>query len=133
MTVAGISAATNDIHSKESFYVRASACRLMPSALMTLRIVSDTVLVSAVSAWEMTVKMSLGKLRFDGGIADAVEACGFERLDMRFEHAEAVRSLPSHHSDPFDRLLIAQAIVEGATFVTHDRAIANYLIPTLWI
>ena len=94
---------------------------------------ADTVLVSAVSAWEMTIKMSLGKLRFDGGIADAVEACGFERLDMRFEHAEAVRSLPSHHSDPFDRLLIAQAIVEGATFVTHDRAIANYLIPTLWI
>jgi PIN domain nuclease of toxin-antitoxin system len=94
---------------------------------------ADTVLVSAVSAWEMTIKMSLGKLRFDGGIGDAVEACGFERLDMRFEHAEAVRSLPSHHSDPFDRLLIAQVIVEGATFVTHDRAIANYLIPTLWI
>ena len=94
---------------------------------------ADTVLVSAVSAWEMTIKMSLGKLRFDGGIGDAVEACGFERLDMRFEHAEAVRSLPSHHSDPFDRLLIAQVIVEGATFVTHDRAIASYLIPTLWI
>jgi PIN domain nuclease of toxin-antitoxin system len=94
---------------------------------------ANTVLVSAVSAWEMTIKMSLGKLRFEGGIADAVEACGFERLDMRFEHAEAVRSLPSHHSDPFDRLLIAQAIVEGATFVTHDRTIANYLIPTLWI
>jgi PIN domain nuclease of toxin-antitoxin system len=94
---------------------------------------ADTVLVSAVSAWEMTIKMSLGKLRFDGGIADAVEACGFERLDMRFEHAEAVRSLPSHHSDPFDRLLIAQVIVEGATFVTHDRALASYLIPTLWL
>ena len=94
---------------------------------------ADTVLVSVVSAWEMTIKMSLGKLRFDGGIADAVEVCGFERLDMRFEHAEAVRSLPCHHSDPFDRLLIAQAIVEGATFVTHDRAIAKHLIATLWI
>ena len=94
---------------------------------------ADTVLVSAVSAWEMTIRMSLGKLRFDGGIADAVEACGFERLEMKFEHAEAVRSLPSHHSDPFDRLLIAQVIVEGATFVTHDRATAKYLIPTLWI
>jgi PIN domain nuclease of toxin-antitoxin system len=94
---------------------------------------ADTVLVSVVSAWEMTIKMSLGKLRFDGGIADAVEACGFERLDLRFEHAEAVRSLPSYHSDPFDRLLIAQVIVEGATFVTHDRSIASYFIPTLWI
>ena len=94
---------------------------------------ANTVFVSAVSAWEMTIKMSLGKLRFDGGIADAVEACGFERLDMRFEHADAVRSLPSHHSDPFDRLLIAQVIVEGATFVTHDRALASYLVPTLWI
>jgi PIN domain nuclease of toxin-antitoxin system len=94
---------------------------------------ADTVLVSAVSAWEMTIKMSLGKLRFDGGIADAVEACGFDRLDMRFEHAEAVRSLPSLHSDPFDRLLLAQTIVEGATFVTHDRALASYLVPTLWL
>jgi PIN domain nuclease of toxin-antitoxin system len=94
---------------------------------------ANTVLVSAVSAWERTIKMSLGTLRFDGGIGDAVEACGFERLHIRFEHAEAVRSLPSHHSDPFDRLLIAQVIVEGATFVTHDRGIASYLIPTLWI
>jgi PIN domain nuclease of toxin-antitoxin system len=94
---------------------------------------ADTVLVSAVSVWEMIIKMSLGKLRFEGGFADAVEACGFERLDMRFDHAEAVRSLPSHHGDPFDRLLIAQAIVEGATFVTHDHALASYLIPTLWI
>lgn len=90
---------------------------------------ADTVLVSAVSVWEMTIKMALGKLRFEGGIADAVEACGFERLDMRFEHAEAVRSLPAHHTDPFDRMLIAQVIVEGATFVTHDRALASYLIP----
>ena len=94
---------------------------------------ADTVLVSAVSAWEMTIKMSLGKLRFDGAIADAVEACGFERLAMRFEHAEAVRSLPSHHNDPFDRLLVAQVIVEGATLVTHDRALASYRVPTLWI
>lgn len=94
---------------------------------------ADTVLVSAASVWEMTIKMSLGKLRFDGSIGDAVEACGFERLAMRFEHAEAVRSLPSHHGDPFDRMLTAQAIVEGATLVTHDRAMASYLVPVLWI
>ena len=80
----------------------------------------------------MAKEMCPGKSRFDGGLADAVEACGFERLDLRFEHTEAVRILPSHHSDPFDRLLVAHVIVEGATFVTHDRAIANYVIPTLW-
>ena len=94
---------------------------------------ADTVLVSAVSVWEMTIKMALGNLRFDGSVGDAVEACGFERLAMRFEHAEAVRSLPSHHGDPFDRMLTAQAIVEGATLVTHDRAMASYLVPVLWI
>jgi len=83
-------------------------------------------------ATKMAKEMCPGKSRFDGGLADAVEACGFERLDLRFEHTEAVRILPSHHSDPFDRLLVAHVIVEGATFVTHDRAIANYVIPTLW-
>jgi PIN domain nuclease of toxin-antitoxin system len=93
---------------------------------------AEVVLVSAASAWEMAIKMALDKLRFTGRFADAVEACGFDRLAVDFEHAEAVRALPPHHGDPFDRLLIAQALVEGATLVTHDRNFEAYHVPLLW-
>jgi PIN domain nuclease of toxin-antitoxin system len=94
---------------------------------------AEIVLVSAVSAWEMAIKCALGKLRFEGAFADAVDACGFSRLPVEFEHVEALRALPPHHADPFDRLLVAQAIVEGATLVTHDRALEPYGLATLWI
>jgi PIN domain nuclease of toxin-antitoxin system len=94
---------------------------------------ADTVLVSAASAWEMAIKCALGRLRFEGAFADAVDACGFSRLRIEFAHVEALRALPPHHADPFDRLLVAQAIVEGATLVTHDRALEPYGIATLWV
>ncbi|MGB8296208.1 MAG: type II toxin-antitoxin system VapC family toxin [Polyangia bacterium] len=93
---------------------------------------AEVVLVSAASAWEMAIKSALGRLRFSGSIAHAVEACGFTHLGVDFEHIEALRNLPLHHSDPFDRLLVAQTMVEHATLVTHDRALAPYGVPTLW-
>ncbi|HJX66199.1 MAG TPA: type II toxin-antitoxin system VapC family toxin [Polyangia bacterium] len=93
---------------------------------------ADVVLVSATSAWEMAIKSALGRLRFSGSIARAVEACGFTKLGVDFEHIETLRNLPLHHNDPFDRLLVAQAMVERATLVTHDRALAPYGLPTLW-
>jgi PIN domain nuclease of toxin-antitoxin system len=67
-------------------------------------------------------------------LADSVlrQACGFTKLGVDFEHIEALRNLPLHHNDPFDRLLLAQAMVEHATLVTHDRALAPYDVPTLW-
>jgi PIN domain nuclease of toxin-antitoxin system len=73
--------------------------------------------------------LALGKLRFDGSIADAVEACQFSELMVANRHAEALRLLPRHHSDPFDRLLIAQAMVEGLTIVTRDPAFEAYSVP----
>ena len=91
------------------------------------------VLVSAASAWEMAIKSTLGKLRFEGTFADAVAACGFTELPVAFVHVEALRALPLHHSDPFDRLLVAQARVEGVTLTTHDRALEPYGIATLWV
>ena len=93
---------------------------------------AEAVLVSAASAWEMAIKSALGRLRFSGSIAHAVEACGFTHLGVDFEHIETLRSLPLHHNDPFDRLLVAQTMVERATLVTHDRALAPYGVPTLW-
>jgi PIN domain nuclease of toxin-antitoxin system len=93
---------------------------------------AETVWVSAASAWEIAIKMGLGKLRFEGRVADAVEDSGFERLPVGFEHAEAVHALPLHHHDPFDRLLLAQALVESATLVTRDPAFSAYGIALLW-
>ncbi len=90
------------------------------------------VFVSAASAWEIVIKLALGKLRFDGAIGDAIDACRFAELPVATDHAEALRGLPRHHSDPFDRMLIAQAQVETLTIVTHDRAFEAYRVPIAW-
>ena len=61
-----------------------------------------------------------------------VEAAGFEKLPIAFKHAEAVATLAHHHSDPFDRMLVAQALCERLTLVSHDRCFALYGIEVLW-
>ena len=64
--------------------------------------------------------------------ASMVEASEFGELPVTLRHAERVATLPLHHTDPFDRMLVAQAQVEGATLVTHDRAFQPYGIPVVW-
>lgn len=93
---------------------------------------ASAVYVSAASAWEVAIKVGTGKLRIPGPVEAAVEQSGFEKLPVEFRHAAAVIALPLHHGDPFDRMLIAQAITEGLTVVTHDRLFAPYGIPVLW-
>ena len=93
---------------------------------------ADLVFVSAVSAWEAAIKTSLGRLRLPDTLEAGVEASGFEKLPVTFAHAERVARLPLHHRDPFDRMLIAQAQVEGLTIVSHDRQIEPYDMPILW-
>ena len=87
---------------------------------------ADVVYVSAASAWEIIIKVGLGKLRFPDAVEDAVRSSGFSPLPILLSHADAVALLPSFHADPFDRLLVAQARVEGLRFVTHDRKIKRY-------
>ena len=91
----------------------------------------NRVVVSAVSAWEITIKRSLGKLRAPADLAEEVAAHRFTPLALSLEHALAVGALPDLHRDPFDRLLVAQAGVEGLTIVTRDRAIARYDVDVL--
>ncbi len=93
---------------------------------------ADLVLVSAASAWEITTKVALGKLQVPSPVEQAVEDSGFGKLLVDFSHAAAVAALPHHHADPFDRMLIAQAQVEGLTLVTHDRRFEPYRVPVLW-
>ncbi len=92
----------------------------------------EPVFVSAVSAWEITVKRALGKLEVPEEWVSAVDEEGFERLDITRDHVLEVGELPDVHRDPFDRLLVAQARVEGMTLVTGDAMIAGYGTPVLW-
>lgn len=94
---------------------------------------ADLVYVSAASAWEAAIKVSLGKLRIPTTFEVGVVESGFEKLIIHFAHAEQSAKLPLHHKDPFDRMLIAQATLEGLTLVTHDKQFEAYAVPTLWV
>lgn len=89
---------------------------------------ADVVLVSAASAWEAAIKARLGRLRLPEPFANGVADSGFRELPVRFPHAQRAAELPRHHDDPFDRMLVAQAEIEGLTLVTHDAAIWQYEI-----
>lgn len=93
---------------------------------------ADYVFVSAASAWELAIQSALGRLRLAASVEEGVEESGFDKLYIEFRHAAAVADLPRHHGDPFDRMLIAQAGVEGLTIVTHHRQFEPYGVPVLW-
>ena len=93
--------------------------------------IADFVHVSAASVWEAGIKMRLGRLRLPEPFAKGVADSGFSELPVRFAHAERAAELPGHHDDPFDRMLIAQAQVEGLTLVTQNRVIWQYDVPVL--
>ena len=88
---------------------------------------ADEVYVSAASIWEVAIKLRLGKVEADlGELMAAIESSGFIELPVRAVHAAAVAGLAPHHNDPFDRLLVAQAIVEPLRLLTADAALARY-------
>jgi PIN domain nuclease of toxin-antitoxin system len=93
---------------------------------------ADLVWVSAASGWEVAIKSALGRLRLDEPFRALVAADDFTELPLTLAHTERLQSLPAHHTDPFDRILIAQALVERATIVSHDRALAPYGADVLW-
>ena len=86
----------------------------------------NTVMVSAVSVWEVEIKRALGKLAAPAGFSAMCTQRGFDALDITFHHAELAGGLPSHHGDPFDRMLIAQAIAEDLELVSKDKVFAQY-------
>jgi PIN domain nuclease of toxin-antitoxin system len=92
---------------------------------------ANNIFVSAASIWELAIKRALGKLGFSRSIVDAVSELGFEILPVTGSHAEHAGGLPRHHSDPFDRLLIAQAYLEGMVLGTQDRRMQPYGVATL--
>ncbi|NLG22528.1 MAG: type II toxin-antitoxin system VapC family toxin [Actinomycetales bacterium] len=93
---------------------------------------AETVLVSAASVWEIAIKRSLGKLRIGDNWYAALMGLDLNHLQVSAAHAVGVEDLPWHHRDPFDRILVAQALAEGAVLVTADRSLDAYAAPTWW-
>ena len=97
---------------------------------------ANTLLLSVVSAWEMQIKLHLGKLRLGLPLAEIIESQrrtnNVEILPVALDHVLALDTLPDYHKDPFDRLLIAQAIVEDATLISDDPILRNYPARLVW-
>ncbi len=94
---------------------------------------AEAVFVSAATVWEIEIKRALGRLRVPGDVVQHVDESGYERLEITFEHASEAGRLPPLHRDPFDRMLIAQARVEGMTLATGDELIHRYEVSVLEI
>ena len=104
---------------------------LKPAIRQLLEDPTTTVNVSAVSVWEVEIKRALGKLDAPDGFSSACIHLGFDPLAITFAHAEVAGRLPTHHADPFDRMLVAQAMSEDLEVVTQDPAFGHYDIRVL--
>jgi PIN domain nuclease of toxin-antitoxin system len=94
---------------------------------------SDRRYVSAATAWEINIKVALGKLEFHGNMEEQIALNDFVPLSVTVSHAVAAGKLPLHHRDPFDRMLVAQAIAESLTLVTHDARLSQYGVATMLV
>jgi PIN domain nuclease of toxin-antitoxin system len=94
----------------------------------------NVVFISAISPYELELKKALGKLGFPSVVDWSVLAAqaGWQVLAVSISHGVNAARLPQHHGDPWDRLLVAQAMVEAMTLVTSDKRIVRYSVPTLW-
>jgi PIN domain nuclease of toxin-antitoxin system len=106
--------------------------RIPGSVLLRLES-APLIFLSAVTAWELAIKQSLGALTLIRSVSDLIHSHKMTELPVTIRHGEAVRGLPLHHRDPFDRLLVAQAMVEGLILVTGDKQLLNYGIPILLV
>ncbi len=110
--------------------------KLSPQARTACQDRTNLVFLSVASAWEMQIKLQLGKLHLRlplaEVIADQQQTNDIQVLPVALEHVVALQDLPAHHKDPFDRLLIAQTNVEEAVLVSHDPVFAHYTVQVLW-
>lgn len=110
--------------------------RLTPKAKQVLRSDEHELVFSLVSLWEIAIKIKTGKLNTIGSsvayIRDEMNAYAMELLPIRYQHILNLEQLPHHHSDPFDRLLIAQAFTESLPILTSDKAFKQYGVKLVW-
>lgn len=106
--------------------------RLSASADRMLTDAANEVLLSAAVVWEVAIKRSLGKLDAPDGFAAMLLDAGAAPLAISIDHARAVRTLPWHHRNPFDRLLVAQATLEDAVLLSSDARLHAYGVEVVW-
>lgn len=107
------------------------AHEILPPLRTAIAEPANEIYVSAASVWEIGIKRASGKLDFGGGIVAAIRGHGFQLLPITGEHAEHAGALPRHHSDPFDRMLVAQAEIERFVLGTQDPKIGAYGVTVL--
>jgi PIN domain nuclease of toxin-antitoxin system len=105
--------------------------RIGRAAQLAFRTEVTKVVVSVISLWEIAIKRRLGHLDAPENLPQVVVGMGHQILDVGADHAWRVRTLPRHHGDPFDRLLVAQAQIEDLPLVTHDRILERYDIKVI--
>ena len=110
--------------------------QLSQAARVALLNPSNTLYLSSATAWEIVIKHATGKLTLpdtpERFVRQAILQGGYTVLEIALDHTLAVAALPEHHKDPFDRILIAQALHEGLTVLGNDALVARYGVPMLW-
>ena len=110
--------------------------KLSPTAFAEISNSNNDVFISVVTVWELQIKIALNKFTVNGGLETAIkdeqQNNGFQILPVELLHALYLENLPLHHKDPFDRLLISQAVVENMTLVSADPEFAKYQVNLLW-
>ncbi|MEW6738158.1 MAG: type II toxin-antitoxin system VapC family toxin [Acidobacteriota bacterium] len=110
--------------------------KLSSSARTLIEDISNDKQLSIVSVWEMAIKVSIGKLSLAGPfeiiIPEQIKNNGFDVMNIDISHINIVATLPMHHRDPFDRLLIAQCMIEDLSIISADSAFDSYSVHRLW-
>jgi PIN domain nuclease of toxin-antitoxin system len=110
--------------------------RLSPRARRVFTSQTDRLHVSMISLWELSIKITIGKLRTVGSsiayFRDECQEHGIQLVPLKFDHILRAEALPFHHRDPFDRLIIAQALEEGFPVVSNDPLFKKYGVNVVW-
>lgn len=114
------------------WWMNGEASRISKKALAALGSDGINPVVSAVTIWEVAIKRRLGKLDAPDDLLPQLEGAGVELLAVSARHADLVASLPPHHRDPFDRLLVAQAMLESIGLVSEDKELRRYDVEIVW-
>lgn len=110
--------------------------KLSPIAFSEISNPKNDIFLSVVTVWELQIKIALNKFsvrgRLEKAVKDEQKNNGFQILPVKLSHALYIENLPLHHKDPFDRLLISQAIIENMNLVSADANFADYQVNLLW-
>jgi PIN domain nuclease of toxin-antitoxin system len=102
--------------------------RLTAKSRAAIKAEENKVFVSVVSPWEVAIKGRREGLRLPDRLGEELDRRRFELLPVLLRHTDPIESMPHHHRDPFDRMLVAQAVIDGLTIVTADRKLTNYQV-----